>query len=163
MACRARDYCPSQPVSRILSPASRVTVISLGRQLPDASSSLPEADNGTSSPSLLLGLAPGGVCLAAAVTVGAGGPLTPPFHPRSPDGSNTLLCGTLPSSRLAWLLASTVLCGVRTFLTPTWRGATVRLAWARPILTDNRPDLKGQPDSFDRILEVRFASFPLEW
>jgi len=59
-----------------------VTVIYLGRQLPAVSSSLPEADGGTSSPLLLLGLAPGGVCLAAAVTGNAGGPLTPPFHPR---------------------------------------------------------------------------------
>src|SRR5947209_8581956 len=62
-------------------------IISLGRQLPAASSSLPEADNGTSSPLLLLGLAPGGVCLAATVADSAGGPLTPPFHPHPlPEG-----------------------------------------------------------------------------
>src|SRR5215470_9866743 len=106
-------------------------IISLGRQLPDASCSLPEAVNGTSSPSLLLGLAPGGVCLAAAVADSAGGPFTPPFHPR-PSRGNTLLCCTVPSCHHAWRLASTVLCGARTFLTSTHaaRGATVRLAWA---------------------------------
>jgi len=50
-----------------------VAIIYLGRQLPAVSCSLPEADSGTSSPSLLLGLAPGGVCPAAAVASSAGG------------------------------------------------------------------------------------------
>ena len=123
----------------------RVTVISLGRQLPDASCSLPEADGGTSSPSLLLGLAPGGVCLAAAVTDSAGGPLTPPFHPR-PWRGNILLCCTMPSRYRAWRLASTVLCGARTFLTSTHmaRGATVQLAWAMFIVADGSATVNRQ-------------------
>jgi len=62
----------------------RAAIIYLGRRLPAASSSLPEG-LGTSSPRLgrvsppvprpLLGLAPGGVCLAGPVTRTAGEPL----------------------------------------------------------------------------------------
>jgi hypothetical protein len=48
-------------------------VIYLGRRLPAASSSLPGAQSGRAAPSPLLGLAPGGGCLAARVTTSAGG------------------------------------------------------------------------------------------
>ena len=64
---------------------------------------------------------PGGVCLAARVTTRWC--LTAPFHPRrnsgaSPEDGNLPLCCTIPSGFPAWLLASTVLCGARTFLSP---------------------------------------------
>jgi len=67
---------PGQPISRVLSWA----VIYLERRLPAASSGLPGAQTGRAAPFLpcrqaspLLGLAPGGGCLAAAVTSSAGG------------------------------------------------------------------------------------------
>ncbi len=54
--------------------------------------------------------------------------LTAPFHPRSlgeaelrPD-CNLPLCCTVPSGHPAWLLASTLLCGARTFLSPDTPG-----------------------------------------
>jgi hypothetical protein len=49
------------------------TIIYLGRQLPAASSGLPEAQMGRAIPLPLLGLAPGGGYLAARVTTNAGG------------------------------------------------------------------------------------------
>jgi len=112
---------PGRPISRILSWA----VICLGRRLPAASSSLPGARTGRAAPrppkrvSPLLGLAPGGGCLAAAVTSDAGGLLHAPFHPY-PVGrpGGLLFCGPFPSGHPAWVLPSTVPCGVRTFLPP---------------------------------------------
>jgi hypothetical protein len=50
----------------------RVVIIYLGWRLLATSSDLPEAHNGTGRPWPLLGLAPGGVCLAAGVTTDAG-------------------------------------------------------------------------------------------
>jgi hypothetical protein len=71
-------------------------VISLGRTLPRASSNRPEADSGTGRPSLLLGLAPGGVCRAAAVASGRGALLPHRFTLATPCGNgNTLLCCTV--------------------------------------------------------------------
>ncbi len=79
---------------------------------------------GASSTLPLLGLAPGGVCLAARVATSAGVLLPHRFtlaveagFPR-PRLGNTPLCCTVPSGHPAWLLASTVLCGARTFLRP---------------------------------------------
>ena len=96
-------------------------IIYLGRRLPVASSNLPGTDNGTGRPSFLLGFAPGGVCLAACVTTNAGA-LLPRRFTLALTG-NTLLCCTMPSGRPAWLLASTVPYGARTFLIPQ-RGGT---------------------------------------
>jgi hypothetical protein len=80
---------------------SQLTIIYLGRQLPAASSSLPEAVNGTSSPSLLLDLAPGGVCLAAPSPDTLVDHLRHRFTLATCYSGNTLLCGTLPSRRRA--------------------------------------------------------------
>ncbi len=68
----------------------------------------------------LLGLAPGGGCLAARVAAGAGGLLHHLFTLTSVrwDEGGLLFCGPFPSGRPAWMLSSTVPCGARTFLTP---------------------------------------------
>ena len=56
----------------------RVTIIPLGRQLPDVSSSLPESRSEPSRLCSLFGLAPGGVYRAKQVTLPAGALL--PHH-----------------------------------------------------------------------------------
>jgi len=124
---------PGQPVSRVLFGAkSPSAIISLGRTLPSVSSDLPGTVSGASSASFLLGLAPGGVCLSAAVTSGAGALLPRRFTLACPAGhGNLLLCCTVPSGYPAWRLASTVLFGARTFLTPACRGAITRPARTR--------------------------------
>ena len=91
-------------------------IIYLRRQLLDASSNLPGTRIGTGHPLFLLGFAPGGVCLAACVATDAGVLLPHRFTLTLHTKGNTLLCCTLPSSHLAWPLASTVPCGARTFL-----------------------------------------------
>ncbi len=78
-------------------------------QLPAASSSRPEADNGTSSPSLLLGLAPGGVCPAIPVTRDAVRfyrTVSPSPQPRKVRQYTSLW--HFPAAYTAWPLASTV-------------------------------------------------------
>lgn len=68
----------------------------------------------------LLGLAPGGVCLAADITADAGGLLHHLFTLtplRAAQGAIRSLLH-VPSGCPAWRLASTVPCGVRTFLPP---------------------------------------------
>ena len=76
--------------------------------------------NGTSSTFILLGLAPGGVCLAGDITATAGGLLhhrfTLTYCCRSNNLGNTPLCCTIPAGHPARPLAGTMLCGVRTFL-----------------------------------------------
>ena len=72
-------------------------------------------------PFILLGLAPGGVYLAADITATAGGLLHHRFTltcaiAGSPQSRQYASLLHLPSSHLARLLAGTVLCGVRTFL-----------------------------------------------
>ncbi len=68
------------------------------------------------------GLAPGGVYLAARITAGAGALLTHPFTltcqciSSSTAGRRFPFCGTIPAGRPGLPLATTVLCGVRTFL-----------------------------------------------
>ena len=120
-----------RPVSRILSRRSVATssteiIIYLGLPLPTASSGLPALLQTSRLPgrwpAMLLDLAPRGVCLAAPVTRKRRWSLTPPFHP-SPDSDMQSLRLVyfllhLPS-RDAFLLGSTVLYGVRTFLTAT--------------------------------------------
>ena len=92
---RRRGYGRSRPVSRILSPLPvarrRVATIYLGRRSPDASSGLPGTRWRATCWSLL-GLAPGGACLAATVTRRAGELLPHRF---------TLTCGTASRRRSA--------------------------------------------------------------
>ena len=78
-------------------------IISLGRQLPSASSNLPGTDRGTGRPSFLLGFAPGGVCLAACVATDAGALLPHPFTltPHVEGHSASLLHFAVGSPRLA--------------------------------------------------------------
>ena len=77
------------------------------------------ASNGTSRPFALLGLAPGGVCLAGDITATAGGLL---HHRFTLTGGceavagNLPLCCTIPSGHPARPLAGAMLYGVRTFL-----------------------------------------------
>ena len=105
--------------------ASRVAIIYLGRRLPAASSSLPggpgrRATSRRLAPSLLLGLAPGGVCTADSITGAAGGLLHHRFT-LTGRSQQSAFCCTVPSGHPAWVLPSTVLCGARTFL--RWRCA----------------------------------------
>lgn len=81
----------------------------------------------------LLGLAPGGVCLAANITARAGGLLHHLFTlaPCKQGAIRSLL--HLPSGFPAWLLASTAPCGVRTFLILTREDAIARLAWTSQL------------------------------
>jgi len=123
-----------------------VAVIYLGRRLPAASSGLPGARTGRAAPwgrselhpcSPLLGLAPGGGCLAARVTPGAGGLLHHLFTLARSTGDLPAagarwrsVSVALSAGYPAWVLPSTAPCGARTFLTPPRRrGATARPAW----------------------------------
>ena len=63
---------PRRPVSRILFPINRAATISLGQPLP-AASMRPTREHRSEHFCSLLGLAPGGGCLADAVTSAAGG------------------------------------------------------------------------------------------
>ncbi len=113
---------PSRPVSRILSPRTRVAVIYLGRRLPAASCGLP-GGRGRRAASRRLRSAfppawpcsrwglPGRACHQARRWS-----LTPPFHPYRPLGAGGMFLWHCPSGHPAWPLASTVPCGVRTFL-----------------------------------------------
>ena len=69
---RAREHDERgscRPVSRVLSSVATRTVIPLGARSPAPSSSLPAASwSGWATPRCLFGLAPAGVCHAAAVT-----------------------------------------------------------------------------------------------
>ena len=106
-------------------PLAGVAVIYLGRPLPDASCGLPGGQGERAAPrapkhSPLLGLAPGGGYLAGTVTSPAGGLLHHLFT-LTRIASGGMFLWPYPSSHPAWLLASTVLCGVRTFLTRSGR------------------------------------------
>src|SRR5919106_5348825 len=92
----------SRPVSRVLYSLQkgRAVTIHLGRPLPAASCGLPGgALRRTSSPRLLLGLAPNGVCRAAAVARGAGELLPHRFTlTRSRSSRRFAFCGTFRGS-----------------------------------------------------------------
>ena len=99
-----RSYFASKSACKPRSVPVRGAVIYLGRQLPAASSSLPETGNGASHTSSLLDLAPGGVCLAARVTTHAGKLLPYRFTltpRRSVRQSTSLLHYAVGSPRLA--------------------------------------------------------------
>jgi hypothetical protein len=113
----------SRSVSRILSSA----VIYLGRELPLASGSLPggyplwgreRVTPRSNGPSLLLGLAPSGGCLAAPVARCAGGLLHHLFTLAWSCDLRRSVSVALSPSRLARVLPGAAPCGVRTFLTP---------------------------------------------
>ncbi len=120
--CRGAKFKGSRPVSRVLSG----TVIHLGRASPRASSGLPGCDAGhTDAP--LFGLAPGGVCRAAACCHPRGALL--PHHftlacARRP--SAVCFLWHFPSARAAQALPGTLPCGARTFLDGASTVATVR-------------------------------------
>src|SRR5690606_20588172 len=89
----------------------------LGRPLLDASCNLP-ADIGRAARQLS-GFAPGGVYLATTVTRHAGELLPHRFTLTRTSRKRPLAVCFLwhcPARRRGWLLATTVLCGVRTFL-----------------------------------------------
>jgi len=146
---------PSRPISRILFPcAGRQSSIWDARcRAPRCG--LPGAQRVRAAPCFhegnlpLLGLAPGGVYLARAVTSPAGGLLHRRFtlaplkwHGHF-SGSRFAFCGTMPSGHPAWRLASTVLCGVRTFLTPCGVRLPGRLGCTFSIV-DGVADVKSQ-------------------
>jgi hypothetical protein len=64
----------------------------------------------------LSGLAPGGVCRAATVTRRTGGLLPHRFTLTAPGGAAVCFLWHCPASHLGWVLPTTLLCGVRTFL-----------------------------------------------
>ena len=106
----------SRPAYKPRSVPRRVAVIYLGRQLPAASSSLPETGGGASSASSLLGLAPGGVCLAAHVATRAGKLL--PYRFTLTTEQTVAVCSLwhFPWGHPHWALPSTLPYGARTFL-----------------------------------------------
>jgi hypothetical protein len=157
---------PSRPISRILFPcAGRQSSIWDARcRAPRCG--LPGAQRVRAAPCFhegnlpLLGLAPGGVCLARAVTSPAGGLLHRRFtlaplkwHGHF-SGSRFAFCGTVPSGHPAWRLASTVLCGVRTFLTPCGVRLPGRLGCTFSIV-DGVADVKSQRGGVGRFIAVK--------
>jgi len=104
-----------------------LVIIYLGIVLPQPSCNLPGCQTVRAAPFTLLGLAPGGVCLAGDITATAGGLLhhrftltycwrTNNYHYFRNDLSNMPLCCTIPANHSARPLAGTMLYGVRTFL-----------------------------------------------
>ena len=117
-----------QPISRILYPVKvtshRMTIIHLGRRLPDTSSDLPGNTDGLPLNVPLFGLAPGGVYKASPVTRRTGA-LLPHLFTLTWKGLSSMLdnpwravCFLLhfPSRHRDSTLWSTLPCGVRTFL-----------------------------------------------
>jgi hypothetical protein len=121
-----RLWHPSRPISRILYSTRERQPSIWGARYRTPQCGLPGAERVRAAPcpqsedSLLLGLAPDGVCPAEAVTNLAGGLLHHLFTltPALCEPRRYTFCGTMPSDRSAWLLASIVLYGVRTFLIP---------------------------------------------
>ncbi len=139
--CSARAAGPggrrvsvSQPVGGILFPGplrgSRSVTIHLCG-LPVGASVSRGSPRRTSRPNPLLGLAPGGGYPAAEIAPDAGALLPHRFTlacartPRGPGHRRSALCCPLPSDRSDLALASTLLCGVPTFLDTT-RGVVPR-------------------------------------
>jgi hypothetical protein len=114
------QQCLSQSVSRVLSGAAPLGGHLSGMGVTTRLVQPTRDSSGASSASPLLGLATGGVCLAVPVARHAGVLLPHRFtlacQPIRDGFGNMLLCGTIPSGRPAWLLASTMLCVARTFL-----------------------------------------------
>ena len=121
----------------------RMTTIHLGRPLPDASRDQPgrrgrkgPCNNRSRCLSPLLGLAPGGVCRAAAVAgsaVRSYRTLSPlPAGPK--PGGRFAFCGTFPGVAPAGYYPAPFFRGARTFLQPalTRRPAAVQPSGPRP-------------------------------
>jgi hypothetical protein len=111
----------------------RGMTIPLGRPLPDASRDRPGWRGGNAPdpkvPPPLLGLAPGGVCPAAAVADSAvrSYRTISPLPPGEP-GLAVCFCGTFPKVALAGRYPAPYLRGARTFLSPNGERSSGRLA-----------------------------------
>ena len=129
-----------RPISRILlsqqlsvGPA----IIYLGRISQSASAQPTRDSKGTSSSLSLLGLAPGGGCLAASVATRAGSLLHYHFTLAAHKSVGLAVCFCGPIQKIASLrmLSGTVLCGVRTFLDSEFtRTAITWPTWGASIL-----------------------------
>src|SRR5690606_29071041 len=126
----------SWPVSRILYPTTataaagrRPSIWTLRHRVPQAA--YPQASGEQPSSACAaaprcggLGLASGGVCLAIPVTRDAGALLPHRFTltPATPGDATVAVCSLwhCPASHLGLLLATTLLCEVRTFLVPSF-------------------------------------------
>ena len=118
-----------RPISRVLSPLARGTTIHLGRSLPSASRDRPGWRRGNAPEPVkvlpsLLGLAPGGVCPAAAVAGSAVrsyrtiSPLPPRKGAKPLKGLAVCFCGTVPRVAPAGRYPAPCFRGARTFLPP---------------------------------------------
>jgi len=131
-------------------------VIHLGRSLLNGSSDLTRGiwratSAGMNQPSLF-GLAPGGVCQAVPVFQDTGEPLPHPFT-LTPMGRFPF-CGTFHIPILGLLpLATTLLSGVRTFLSSRIAGAATTL----PVLTGNI--LQERALRFNHFVDWSFRTF----
>jgi hypothetical protein len=121
----------SRPVGGILSSASR-RLCDHPSVRPTSGLPLPR-ERRTGRPYPTFGLAPGGVCRATRVTPGAGALLPHRFTlacARRTGPSAVCSLWHFPAGRPDWPLASTLPCGVPTFLSPVARGP--RTAVTRP-------------------------------
>jgi hypothetical protein len=117
---------------------------------------------GRAAPPLLFGLAPCGVCRAPDVAIGAVRSYfnprsigAAPFHPCSDESERYIFCGTFRAGGVRpdssdiplrpSLLASTLPCGVRTFLSPGHAGPDAEHRDARP--RQRSPGLSAQTSS----------------
>jgi hypothetical protein len=127
-AARGRKGRTSWHVSRILFPgrlaARRAAVIHLGLPLPAGSSGLPADSDGPSSNACAGAEAPSWPCSGWGLPSRPGHPgrwwsLTPPFHPY-PGSKTGAVCFLwhFPAGHPGLPLATTLPCGVRTFLGP---------------------------------------------
>ena len=119
----------SRPVSRILSDGDHP---SEARRCRWAPATYPETSREQRSDGFrgqrtgLLGLAPGGVYRAAPVTRRTGGLLHHRFTLTRPLGRAVCSLWHCPAGHPGWVLPTTLLCGVRTFLSPVTRAAITR-------------------------------------
>ena len=132
-----------QAVSRVLFPPSvtlrGAMIITLGRQLPDASSDRPGSSGGPPSNAPLCGLAPDGVCRASPVTRGTGELLPRLFTLTFRLGLAASLKAVcflwhFPWGRPRSPLATILPYGARTFLRPGEGPAIIPPAPTRAIL-----------------------------
>ena len=119
----------SRPVSRILSDGDHPSEAHRCRRAP---ATYPETSREQRSDGFrgqrtgLLGLAPGGVYRAAPVTRRTGGLLHHRFTLTRPLGRAVCSLWHCPAGHPGWVLPTTLLCGVRTFLSPVTRAAITR-------------------------------------
>ena len=131
----------SRPVSRILSNGDHPSEARRCRRAP---ATYPETSREQRSDGFrgqrtgLLGLAPGGVYRAAPVTRRTGGLLHHRFTLTRPLGRAVCSLWHCPAGHPGWVLPTTLLCGVRTFLSPVTRAAITRPT--RPGSKSSSPD-----------------------